>query len=91
MRSRRVSSNYPERVAERRYHGFGARTPDGSTKRGRTRGAIKAFKEEMQFIQGDSFTAYGKTIPLAPVRQENEKALERVGAKFAKAGCKQEP
>ena len=53
--------------------------------------AIKAFKEEMQFIQGDSFTAYGKTIPLAAVRQENEKALERVGAKFARAGCKKEP
>lgn len=53
--------------------------------------AIKAFEEEMPFIRGDSLTAYGKTIPLAPVRQDNEKALERVKAKFAKAGCKRQP
>ena len=49
--------------------------------------AAKAFEQEMPFIQGDSFTAYGKTIPLAPVRKENEQALERVKAKLAKAGC----
>jgi len=52
--------------------------------------AVKAFEEELPFIQGDSFTAYGKTIPLAPVRQENEKALERVKAKFAKDSCNRE-
>jgi hypothetical protein len=50
--------------------------------------AVKAFEEEVSFIQGDSYTAYGKTIPLEPVRQENEKALQRVKAKFTKAGCK---
>jgi hypothetical protein len=50
--------------------------------------AAKAFEEEVSFIQGDSYTAYGKTIPLEPVRQENEKALQRVKAKFTKAGCK---
>ena len=50
--------------------------------------AVKAFEEEVSFIQGDSYTAYGKTIPLEPVRQENQKALERVKAKFTKAGCK---
>jgi len=50
--------------------------------------AMKAFEEEMSYIQGDSYTAYGKTIPLEPVRQENEKALQRVKAKFTKAGCK---
>ena len=53
--------------------------------------AMKAFEEEIPFIRGDSLTAYGKTIPLASVRQENEKALERVKAKLAKAGCKREP
>jgi hypothetical protein len=53
--------------------------------------AIKDFEEEIPFIRGDSLTGYGKTIPLAPVRQENTKALERVKAKFAKAGCKREP
>lgn len=50
--------------------------------------AVKAFEEEVQFIQGDSYTAYGHTTPLAPVRRDNEKALERVKSKFDKAGCK---
>jgi hypothetical protein len=50
--------------------------------------AVEGFRREVAFIQGDSYTAYGKTIPLEPVRQENEKALERVKAKLAKAGCK---
>jgi hypothetical protein len=49
--------------------------------------AVKAFEEEMPFIQGDSFTENGQTIPLAPVRKEIQKALERVKAKLAKAGC----
>lgn len=52
------------------------------------RRAVNAFEEEKPFIQGDSLTAYGKTIPLAPIRQENEKALERVNARLANAGCK---
>jgi hypothetical protein len=50
--------------------------------------AVKAFEEEIPFIQGDSYTAYGKTIPLEPVRQQDEKALETVKAKLAKAGCR---
>jgi hypothetical protein len=50
--------------------------------------AVKAFGGEVRFIQRDSYTAYGKTIPLAPIRQENEKALVRVKEKFDKAGCK---
>jgi hypothetical protein len=50
--------------------------------------AVKAFEDEVQFIQGDSYTAYGSTVPLAPVRQGNDKALERVKSKFDKAGCK---
>ena len=60
-------------------------TRDGCLYYGR---AVKAFEQEVPFIQGDSFTAYGKTIPLAPVRKENEQALVRVKAKFAKANCK---
>lgn len=51
------------------------------------RRAVDAFVEEFQFIQGDNLTAYGKTIPLAPVRKENQGALERAKAKFSKAGC----
>jgi len=50
--------------------------------------AVKDLEEEEPFIQGDSYTAYGNTIALAPIRQDNEKALERVKEKFAKAGCK---
>jgi hypothetical protein len=52
--------------------------------------AVKAFKTEFPFIQGDSYTAYGRTIPLEPVRQESQKALGNVKAKFEKAGCKRE-
>jgi len=52
------------------------------------RRAVTAFEQEAPFIQGDTFTAYGKTIPLAPVRKENEQALERVKVKFTKANCK---
>jgi len=50
--------------------------------------AVNAFVQEVQFIQGDSYTAYGHTTPLAPVQRENQKALERVKSKIAKAGCK---
>jgi len=50
--------------------------------------AVNAFEEEIPFIQGDSYTAYGKTTLLAPVRRENEKALERVKAKLDKSNCK---
>ena len=49
--------------------------------------AVKLFEEEIPFIQGDSLTAYGHTTPLAPVRQENEKALQRVKAKVSGNGC----
>ena len=52
------------------------------------RRAIKAFEEEVPLIQGDNVTVNGKTFPLAPLRQENGKALEEGRAKFAKAGCK---
>jgi hypothetical protein len=50
--------------------------------------ARKAFEDEVQFIQGDSYTAYVSTMPLAPLRQGNQKALERVKSKFDKASCK---
>ncbi len=49
--------------------------------------AIKNFEDESSFIQGDSYTAYGNTTPLAPVREDNEKALERVKEKLGKAAC----
>ena len=52
------------------------------------RRALKAFADEEPFLQGDTYTVSGDSIPLAPMRQENEKSRERVQAKFAKAGCK---
>ena len=53
--------------------------------------AVRAFEKEAPYIQGESYTAYGKTIPLAPVRGENEKSLERVKSKYETAGCKAWP
>jgi tetratricopeptide (TPR) repeat protein len=50
--------------------------------------AVKAFEEEKPFIQADSYTLDGKTFRLEPLRQENDKALERVKLKFGNAGCK---
>jgi hypothetical protein len=53
--------------------------------------AVKAFEEEVPFIQGDNFTEYGHTTPLAPIRQENEKSLQRVKSKATGSGCTREP
>ena len=50
--------------------------------------AVRDFEDEVLFIQGDSYIIDSKTIPLAPVRKENERALERVKGKFSKVGCK---
>jgi len=49
--------------------------------------AAKALEDEFAFIQGDTITAYGKTLPLAPARRDNQKALDAVKAKLATAGC----
>ena len=51
--------------------------------------ALKAFEDQARFIQGENVKFDdGKTIPLAPVRQENQKALENVKAKLEKAACR---
>jgi tetratricopeptide (TPR) repeat protein len=49
--------------------------------------AIKNFEDEVGFIQGDTVTSYGHTFKLEPVREENDKALQRVKTKFAGHGC----
>jgi hypothetical protein len=49
--------------------------------------AIKNFEDEVPLIQGDTVTSYGHTFKLAPVREENDKALQRVKAKFAGHRC----
>jgi hypothetical protein len=42
---------------------------------------------QLPLIKGDSYTAYGKTIPLDPVRAEVRKHLDAVKEKSSKAGC----
>jgi len=53
--------------------------------------AVRALEKEIPFIQGDSYSAYGATLPLAPLRQEHQQALERVKTKLVKAGCNTGP
>lgn len=50
--------------------------------------AVKAFEAEAPFLQGEAVTLSGTTVKLAPIRRENDKALERTKTEFAEAGCK---
>ncbi len=49
--------------------------------------AKRAFEHQLPLIKGDSYTAYGKTVALEPLRTEVRKHLEAVNEKSAKAGC----
>jgi len=49
--------------------------------------ASMAFARQLPMINGDSYTAYGKTIPLEPVRSDVRKHLNAINEKSAKAGC----
>jgi hypothetical protein len=49
--------------------------------------ARSAFDEQLSLIKGDSYTAYGKTVALEPVRADIRKHLTSVDDKSAKAGC----
>ncbi len=49
--------------------------------------AKQAFVRQLPLIKGESYTAYGKTIPLEPVRIEIRKHLDRVNEKYPSAGC----
>jgi tetratricopeptide (TPR) repeat protein len=49
--------------------------------------ARQAFERQLPLIKGDSYTAYGKTIPLEPVRAEIRKHLDGVGKKYSDARC----
>jgi len=42
---------------------------------------------QLPIIRGDSYTAYGKTIPLEPVRADVRKHLDAVNDKSLKSGC----
>jgi tetratricopeptide (TPR) repeat protein len=50
--------------------------------------AKQIFVRELPLIKGDSYTAYGKTVPLEPVRIEIKKHLDQVNEKYPRAGCK---
>lgn len=52
------------------------------------RDAVKKLTDEAPLLEGDSIAAFGYRHPLAPLRNENQKALTRVKRKFVDAGCK---
>ena len=49
--------------------------------------ARQAFARDLPLIQGDSYTAYGSTVPLEPARAEVRKQLDSINEKYAKSGC----
>jgi tetratricopeptide (TPR) repeat protein len=52
------------------------------------RDAVKKLTDQAPLLEGDSIAAFGYRHPLAPLRNENQKALTRVKGKFVDAGCK---
>jgi len=49
--------------------------------------AHRLLVQQLPLIKGDSYTAYGHTAPLDPVRGEVNKHLDAVNEKLSKAGC----
>jgi tetratricopeptide (TPR) repeat protein len=49
--------------------------------------ASAALTRQLPLIKGDSYTAYGHTTPLEPVRAEIRKHLDALNEKSSKAGC----
>lgn len=49
--------------------------------------ARSAFDEQLPLIKGDSYTAYGKTVTLEPLRAEIRKHITSVEEKSGQAGC----
>ncbi|HEX9234203.1 MAG TPA: hypothetical protein VF863_07310 [Candidatus Acidoferrum sp.] len=49
--------------------------------------ARQAFERQLPLIEGDSYTAYGHTTPLEPVRTDIRKHLDGVSKKYSDAGC----
>jgi len=49
--------------------------------------ARTALGKQLPLIKGDSYTAYGKTVALEPIRVEIRKHLTSVENKSAQAGC----
>lgn len=49
--------------------------------------AQNAFEEQLPLIKGDSYTAYGKTVALEPLRADVRKHLASLEEKSAQARC----
>ena len=49
--------------------------------------AHRLLVQQLPLIKGDSYTAYGHTTPLDPVRGEVNKHLDAVNDKLSKVGC----
>jgi hypothetical protein len=47
----------------------------------------QALERQLPLIKGDSYTAYGKTVPLEPLRADVRKHLDAVNKKSSTAGC----
>jgi hypothetical protein len=45
------------------------------------------FVRQLPLIKGDSYTAYGRTIPLEPLRADIKKHLDALSEKYSQAGC----
>jgi hypothetical protein len=50
--------------------------------------ARKLLEDRLPLLQGDQITLENKVFPLEPLRKENERTLDDVKGKAAKAGCK---
>ncbi len=49
--------------------------------------ARQTFERQLPLIKGDSYTAYGHTTPLEPVRRDVRKHLDAVSGKSSRASC----
>jgi tetratricopeptide (TPR) repeat protein len=49
--------------------------------------ARQLFLRQMPLIKGDSYTAYGTTIPLEPLRDDIKKHLDEINEKSTQASC----
>lgn len=49
--------------------------------------AAAALERQLLLIRGDSYTAYGKAIPLEPIRTDVRKHIKSVSEKLNQAGC----
>src|SRR6266436_5024566 len=47
----------------------------------------QAFERQLPLIKADTYTAYGKTVPLEPLRADIRKHLDGVNKKSSSAGC----